>query len=227
MNDSEIVTIAKPDTTEIEESGARLRQRAAELEVRTDEDLQNGDGLLAAIKDKVDTFKPGLDKKCEEAFGLHRFLTNLRTTVLGPYVDAEKTVKQKMADYHFAKQEKIKKENERLAREAQRKADEIRAKEIADAKARKDKEALEALRNAPPPMPELKKPPVSATPPKLDNTTFREGEWDFILNDPKALPPEYLMPDLKKIEKVVKALKKETRIPGVHVFQKPPTVVRR
>lgn len=227
MEDTQLMSITKPDTTELEETGHHLLNQAQGLVINKDEDLYSADMLLSALADKVETFKPGLDKKCDDAFGVHRFLTGLRTKVMGPYVNAEKTVKQKMADYHFAKQERIRKENERLAAEAAKKAQALRDAEIAKAKAARDKELVEQLKTAPLPMPELKRPPAQMETPKLDNASFRDAGYDFIINDESQIPRKYLSPDIKKIAAAVKALGKDADIPGISIFQKPPTVVRR
>lgn len=42
--------------------------------------------------------------------------------------------------------------------------------------------------------------------------------WRFEITDEAALPREYLVPDEKRIGQVVRALKQDTKIPGVRVF---------
>lgn len=42
--------------------------------------------------------------------------------------------------------------------------------------------------------------------------------WQFSIDDESLVPREYMTPDLVKIGRLVKAMKGETRIPGVRVF---------
>ncbi len=207
-------------------SGQELYQKAQALEVNTEEDLHLGDAILSAIKAKVSLWKPGLDKKCSEADGLHRFLTALRTKALAPFVSAEAEVKRKMGAFEFNRQEQVRKDNERAEAKARKEAQEKRDREIAEAKKNRDKEMVKELQAAPLPMPEIKTPPP-AEPPKMANTSMRDGGYDYRIADESLLPRKYLMPNDSKIKGVVKALGKECDIPGIVVFPKPPIVVSR
>ncbi len=66
---------------------------------------------------------------------------------------------------------------------------------------------------------------VSPTPAKVEGMSMRKYPHVKI-EDPKKLPPEYLMPDEKKIRGVVKALKFEHGIPGVKYWETEEPVVR-
>lgn len=45
-------------------------------------------------------------------------------------------------------------------------------------------------------------------------------DWDFRIISEKEIPRSYLIPDVKKIKAIVKALQRETNIPGIQVIQK-------
>lgn len=62
-------------------------------------------------------------------------------------------------------------------------------------------------------------PMVQCAAPKVAGLSFREVA-DFEVTDKSQLPDEYLIPDLVRIGKVVKALKTDARIPGVRVWLK-------
>lgn len=47
----------------------------------------------------------------------------------------------------------------------------------------------------------------------------RRKVWRFEITDASVLPREYLMPDEQKIGGVVRAMKNQTRIPGVRVWE--------
>ena len=59
---------------------------------------------------------------------------------------------------------------------------------------------------------------LPSTVPEVDGAEMREP-WDFRIVDAAKVPDEYKLIDEAKIRRVVKALKGETHIPGVEVFQ--------
>lgn len=73
---------------------------------------------------------------------------------------------------------------------------------------------------------------VQAAPAELGRVTDNAGavvaqarsRWEYEITDPAALPREYLIPADVKIAAVVRALKGETNIPGVRVFERLSTV---
>ena len=100
--------------------------------------------------------------------------------------------------------------------------EEARRKEQArqDALAAKRMERAEA-KGITPSIPEVVAP-IVAGPEKslttdMGKASFTE-KWNFTITDESLIPREYLMVDEVKIRKVVKALKADTKIPGVRVF---------
>jgi hypothetical protein len=51
--------------------------------------------------------------------------------------------------------------------------------------------------------------------------------WTFEITDESLLPREYLVPDMTKIRGVVKAMKGQTKIPGVRAFDQGTVAFRR
>lgn len=66
---------------------------------------------------------------------------------------------------------------------------------------------------------------VSTTPAKVEGVSMRK-QGHVKIEDPKKIPMEYLMPDEKKINGVVKALKFDHGIPGVKYWETDEPVVR-
>ncbi len=195
--------------------GNVLLGQAVQLEVVDSSTFKAGEELLTAIKDKVRQIKPELDEPCEKANSLHKWLTGLRAKVLTPFSSAEAEVKKKLGDYQWQQQERKRKDDERIAAEAQRKAEEQRKAEIEEAKKRKDKEAVAELKAAPI-VPEITK--VSKVEvPEAENTSFRT-DYDFEIVDASAIPRKYMAPDMIMIRRVVKALGKECLIPGIKII---------
>ena len=56
-------------------------------------------------------------------------------------------------------------------------------------------------------------------PDKMDTAglTVRE-DWKFSIIDHNLIPREYLIPDEKKIGRIVRAMKEQTNIPGVRAY---------
>ena len=68
-------------------------------------------------------------------------------------------------------------------------------------------------------------PVPAAAAPKPAGISTRKV-WKFEVTDAAKLPPEYLVPDIKKIGKVVRALQGDTEIPGVRVYSEDTMAVR-
>jgi hypothetical protein len=76
------------------------------------------------------------------------------------------------------------------------------------------------------------KPPLMVEPVILPETTPKvEGisgrqVWKFRIINPALIPREYLIPDERKIGQIVRAMKGETRIPGVEAYAEESVAVR-
>ncbi len=199
------------------EIGNALHGQAMQLEVVDADTFKVGEDLLTAIKDKVRQIKPELDEPCEKANSLHKWLTGLRAKVLTPFTAAENEVKRKLGAFQYQQAEKKRKDDERIAAEARKKAEADRQREIEEAKKRKDKEAVAELKAAPI-VPEITK--VSKVEvPEAQNTSFRT-DYDFDIVDVNLIPRKFMVPDEVAIRRVVRALGKECQIPGIAIKTK-------
>lgn len=121
-----------------------------------------------------------------------------------PFIDtlikAESEVKGKMEAYETGQEKLRLAEEERLRR--------LQEKKFARETAKAEKKGVET---PPPP------PPIKVEKEQVSGYQVRKV-WDFEITDIKKIPAEYLIPDEKKIRKVVSAGLRE--IPGVRIFEK-------
>lgn len=145
-----------------------------------------------------------------------RLLTEKRALVLGQFTEPERIVKLSLASYRI-EQERQHQEAERAAAEAARAEAERRQLEFAlRAEQQGDTERAERILEAPPPL--VSVPSVTAPiPQKIDGVSYVET-WQFAIVDEAALPREFMVPDLKRIGAVVRAMKGAVKIAGVKTW---------
>ena len=109
-------------------------------------------------------------------------------------------------------------------RRLQAEEDDRRLRAAVDAEARGDIEAAERILARPSAVPVVRPAPIfapplpaPAEPPKVEGIVSRT-EWTYEITEPFSVPREYLQIDHKAIGAVVRALKAQTKIPGVRVF---------
>lgn len=164
---------------------------------------------IKALKAKVnETFDP----ICEANLKAWKTSIAQRNKHLTPLEDAERLLKEKSAEF-FAEQERTQKAELKAAQEKAENEERIRRElEAKRMKAEGDKAGAK----------ELLAQPIFAVaeakpePEKVQGITARTT-YDFVIVDPNLIPREYLVPDMKKILGVVKAMKEATRISGIRV----------
>jgi hypothetical protein len=152
----------------------------------------------------------------------HKAILDQEKQVLAPLVEAEGYIKLAVAHYAEA-QERIRRAEELRLREEARLAEETRRLEEAAAAERAgDKEAAQAIIEAPVATPVVT---LASSTPKVAGLSYRET-WSFEIVDANAIPREYLVPDMTRIGQVARALKGDARIPGVRVYSVKGAAVR-
>lgn len=133
---------------------------------------------------------------------------------------AERVLKEAMGSFQYAQR--------RLAREAQEKADAAaeaerkRLERQAEKAAEGGKEArAQTLSDR---AAAVVAPVVQIAVPKVAGISAREI-WKFYVTDPALIPREFLMVDEKKIGRVVRTMKSDTKIPGIRIFANSITAV--
>lgn len=61
--------------------------------------------------------------------------------------------------------------------------------------------------------------PVEPPTPKVEGVSYREV-WEFEIVNEALIPREYLVPDLKRIGGVIRAMKGSAQIPGVRAYSR-------
>lgn len=114
-------------------------------------------------------------------------------------------------------QERLRQEEEaRLRREAERVAEERLLQAALEAEKTGDKEEAEAILNEPIFVPP---PIVEKSVPKIAGQTMITT-WEAEIVDANLIPREYLVPDMVKINQVVRAMKEKTDIAGIRAVPK-------
>ncbi len=198
---------------EVTEKAVALVEQAKGIVILDDEQYAAAAEFLKGIVDLRREIKAVFDPIVDAAHKAHKAATAQRAAALKPVEEAEAIARRAVAKYReeqeAAKAAAIKEEEERRALEQT--ALEVTAE---SAIAAGDLEEAKAIYRD---LHQLMKEPSVQVTPKVEGVTFREI-WRFEITDEKALPREYLTPDLKKIGGYVSAMKGESNIPGVRVW---------
>lgn len=232
----------RPDgAEEVEERALSMPERARELAIKDQGSFEQAAEFLLGVKALRREVDSTFDPVIASAFAAHKTAVAAKKKVEAPLADAEAIVKRGMGMYQLEQErmareaaEVARKERARLEAEAraredeerkrlEREAEDRRLAEASEAEARGDAETAAKLLDAPlepvfvaPAAPAFVPPPMPE-PAKVEGVSFREA-WNFAIENAAALPREYTMPDEKKIGGVVRAMKGETKIPGVRVW---------
>lgn len=225
----------------VAERALSLPEKARALTITDDASLLRAGEFLTGIKALRKEIGETFDPLITKAHSAHKAAIDAKKKVETPVAEAETIVKRGMALYQEAQEriaaqaaEEARKERERLeaeerAREAEerrrleREAEDRRLAEAAAAEAAGDAETAERILELPPevvfvpPAAPSFVPPPPPEPVKVAGVSFSE-KWEYEVFDERQLPREYTMRDDKKIGAVVRAMKGETKIPGVRVF---------
>lgn len=174
--------------TEQEAVSLALRDEAAGIRVRTDQEFEVAAEFLIRIKAAKKRVEDVIGPFVKDAHAAWKAAVARRKEIEAPLDEAEAKVKPLLSAYQEQKERQA-----ILEREAQ-----------AEAVAAGDVGAL-------------MEPVSSGEAPKVAGMSFRE-HWQFEITDARQVPREFLMPDEGKIGGVVRAMKGSASIPGVRVW---------
>ena len=204
---------------ELKSELAPVVQRAGSIVVRSPEQYTGASDFLKAVKaaqKKVAEFFAPLKTKAHEA---HKAITTSESTTLKPLIDAERTIKDKMIAYDT--------EQEQIRQEAQRK---LQAE--ADAKARKEREALEkkaASMKTPEKQQEYMEAAaavaapvvvVASTTPVIAGQSIKKV-WKAFVKDVKVVPREFMVVNESALQAFARATKGAVQVEGVEFKEVP------
>ena len=191
--------------------------RAKTLKVKDNDSYLQGGDLLKGIKALRQKIAELFDPHIKRAYDAHKALVREKADAEMPLTEAERIIKGALVAYTEEQERKRRDEERRLAEEARRREEDRRVAEAAALEqAGEYDEAVAVLaeaETAPTPVVVL----ASATP-KVQGISYRTV-WRFRIIDAKKIPDEYKVPDETKIGAVVRAMKGETRIAGIEVYE--------
>jgi len=210
----------------LEENAVAVRSKAFEIRVVDQTSLDYAAVVLAKIKDHRKMIDDEMGPTIKSAHETHKRLINLKKRAEAPLTEAEARVKKSVADYYAEIRQKQERERAKALEEERRLKKEEEDRRVAEAvaleKAGKKEEAEKAI-SAPTHIAPVRV--ETKMPEKADNLSIRKIYGYAIVNEFK-IPREYLIPNEKKILASVKAMKEETKIPGVEVRIKESVAVR-
>lgn len=198
----------------VESEAHKITAFAQSLVIQTNEGYSQAADTLKAIKGllrQIEDARVRVTRPLNEAL---RAVNAQAKEASAPLLTSESRIKRAMVTYS-TEQERIRREEQRKAEEAARKE-----REKLEAQARKAEAAGRVERAM-----ELEQraatvvaPVIQREPPKVSGVAMR-SIWRFEVVDPAAVPREYLVVDEKRIGAVVRAMKGDTQIPGVRVWE--------
>lgn len=191
-----------------------LLARTASLKIVSAADYTLAAGWLKSIKGflkAIEDARVKITKPINEGL---RNLNGQAADASAPFLQSERRIKQAMIEFSD-EQDRIRAEEQRKANDAAEK-ERLRLQEIADRAAAKGQESKaeafqERASSVVAPVTQRAAPAVSGiSVPKV---------WTFDITDPALIPREFLSVDESKIRRVVMAMKGDTRIAGVRVYE--------
>ena len=191
-----------------------LLARVQGLAIRNQEGYTEAAGWLKSIKGFLKSIEDARTRITKPINDSLREVNAQAKAAAEPFLDSEARIKRAMLAWSD--------EQDRLQREAQRRQNEaaekerLRLQEIAARAAAKGQvgkaEQFEERAQA------VTAPVVQTQAPKVAGVSIPKV-WTFEITDEDLIPREYLSVDESRIRRVVTALKGDTQIPGVRVFE--------
>ncbi len=213
------------ETSEVETKALSIVDQAKAVVVRDPETYTAAGILWKQIKDMMkevaDTFDPIIDA----AHKSHKKALEQKAKFYTPLETAYKSVKKLMSDYDL-EQERIRQAEQRRLEEIARKEEEERRlmeaiaaeEELRARGATKEEASQEAAA--------IMEEPVSIAPitlqkttPKLEGGPVYRTIWKARIIDERKIPRQYLIPDMVKINGVIRALKNQHGIEGIEAYE--------
>jgi hypothetical protein len=192
----------------------QLMTRVTNLKIRDQEGYSEAAGWLKSIKGflkAIEDARTRITKPINESL---REVNAQAKDAAAPFLEGETKIKRAMIAWSD-EQDRLQREEQRRQNEAAAK-EQARLQEIADRAAAKGQtgkaEQFEERAQA------VTAPIVQTQAPKVGGISIPKV-WVFEITDEDLIPRDYLVVDETRIRRVVTALKGDTKIPGVRVFE--------
>ncbi len=185
----------------------QILAKMEQLAITNDDQFQETAEFLQGIKGKQKEVKDNFEPRRAKAEAEKQKVLAEINSYKRPLEKAEIIVKKKLGEYRVEQEQKRREEEQkRLAELKTQEEDRL----LEEAEANGDESILDDEIM-------LAKPTLETEIPKMAGISFTEV-WHFEIVDVKQIPRDYMIPDERKIQGVVKALKDKTNIPGVRVY---------
>jgi len=213
------------ETEPVEEKALSIIDQAKAVQVTDAATYTVAGSLWKSIGDMIKEVKDTFDPLVQAAHITHKAAVEKRAKYLDPLTAAQKSVKKLMSDYD-AEMERVRQEEQRRLAEIARKQEEERllaeailVEEEARRNGATEEEAAQEAQA-------VIDDPVYVTPvvvakatPKLAGGPVYRTIWKARVVDETKIPREYMVPDMVKINGVVRALKGSANIPGIQAYE--------
>lgn len=206
--------IAIPDTSDIALRAVDLHAQADALIVVDQDSYLDAGAFLLAVKEMRKQIDETFDPVIAAAHGAHKAALAAKAQHAAPVDEAERTIKRRVSNYVMIEERKRREEEARMMAEARRREEDARLAEAIALEAAGEPDLAESVIVAP----LVVAPPSLPPPPKIAGVVARTT-WAFRITDISIIPRQYLVPDSVKIGGVVRALRGQTHIPGVEVYE--------
>ena len=184
----------------------QILAKMEQLAITNDEEFQETAEFLQGIKGKQKEVKDNFEPRRAKAEAEKQKVLAEINSYKRPLEKAEIIVKKKLGEYRVEQEQKRREEEQkRLAELKTQEEDRL----LEEAEANGDESILDDEIM-------LAKPTLETEIPKMAGISFTEV-WHFEIVDVNQIPRDYMIPDVRKIQGVVNALKDKTSISGIRV----------
>jgi hypothetical protein len=205
---------ALPEVTEVSLELALLSNMASKYAIDGPDAFAQAGEHLQRVKGVAKRLEAGRDRYVRPLNQEVKNINNLFASLGDRLAGIERTIKRAMAAWADAERARLADQQRHLDEEARKQREKL-AMQAAKAEAAGKTEKAEdlQLRAA-----TTVAPVVPREPPKVAGVSMR-AVWKYEITNPAIVPREMCSPDPKKIAAIVAALKSETNIPGVRVYE--------
>lgn len=205
---------ADPAIAALTPAREHLRTITRALIIKTNQGYESAAQLLKTIKGNLATIEDARTRITKPLNDSLREVNAQAKLAAAPFLEDERTIKGAMIAYSD-EQDRIRAEEQRRANEAADR-EQHRLREIAERAAAKGQEGkAERFEER---AAQVVAPIAQAAAPAVRGIAIPKV-WAFVIEDAALVPREYLIVDETKIRKVVAAMKGDTKIAGVRVFE--------
>jgi len=199
----------------VEEKALSIVDQAKAVKVTDAESYTAAGELFKSIVEMMKEVDSTFDPIIEAAHKSHKAALEQKKKYYDPLDKAKRSVKGLLSDYDREQERKKREEEARLREIARKEEEERKLAEALAAEAAGEKEEAEAIMEEPVYIPPVV---VKKEVPRVQGLSFRTV-WKFHIKDVTAIPRQYMTPDMVKIGGVVRAMKGQTNIPGLEVYE--------